>query len=168
MGDKKPCNSHNTTCPSNGHYQYNTNVVYDAKGKLVARYHKVRGGDCVKWSLLWEGYILCLGDRASFPYNTMFYCCSVTKSCPTLCNPTDCSLPGCLSLSLGICSNSCPLSRWCYLTISSSATLFSFSFQSFPASGPFPMIHLFTSDGKVLELQFQHQYFQCVFRVDFL
>ena len=26
-----------------------------------------------------------------------------------------------------VCSNSCPLSRWCYLTISSSATLFSFN-----------------------------------------
>ena len=95
MGDKKPCTSSHSKCPANGHYQYNTNVVYDKMGKLVARYHKVRGGKCVKWSLLWEGCILCLGDRASFPYNTIFYCCcSITKSCPTLCNPTDCSLPG--------------------------------------------------------------------------
>ena len=31
-----------------------------------------------------------------------------------------------------------PLSRWCYLTISFSAALFSFCLQSFPASGPFP------------------------------
>ena len=23
-----------------------------------------------------------------------FWCCSVAQSCPTLCNPTDCSLPG--------------------------------------------------------------------------
>ena len=32
----------------------------------------------------------------------------------------------------------CPLNWWCHLTISSSATLFSFCFQSFPASGSFP------------------------------
>ena len=38
------------------------------------------------------------------------------------------------SQSPGVCSNSCPLSRWCYLTISSSATLFSFCLQSLPAS----------------------------------
>ena len=36
------------------------------------------------------------------------------------------------SRSPRICSNSCPLSQWCYLTISSSATPFSFCLQSFP------------------------------------
>ena len=48
----------------------------------------------------------------------------------------------CPSLSPRACSNSCPLSRWCYLTISSSVTLF-FCLQSFPASGSFPMSQLF-------------------------
>ena len=38
----------------------------------------------------------------------------------------------CPSLSPRICSNSCPLSRWCYLTISFSTRLFSFCLQSFP------------------------------------
>ena len=42
------------------------------------------------------------------------------------------------SLSHGVCSGSCPLSWWCYLIISSSATLFFFCLQSFPASGSFP------------------------------
>ena len=32
----------------------------------------------------------------------------------------------CASLSPGVCSNPCPLSKWCYITIPSSATLFSF------------------------------------------
>ena len=40
----------------------------------------------------------------------------------------------CPSLSPGICSNSCPLSRWWYLTLSSSAAPFSFCRQSFPAT----------------------------------
>ena len=54
----------------------------------------------------------------------------------------------CPSLCPGVCSDSCPLSRWCHLTISSSATLFSFCLQSFPASGSFPMSQLFTSGGQ--------------------
>ena len=54
----------------------------------------------------------------------------------------------CPSPSPGVCSNSCPLSQWCYLTISSSVTLFSFCLQSFPASGSFPMSRLFTSGGQ--------------------
>ena len=56
-------------------------------------------------------------------------CCSVTKSCPTLCNG---NMPGFPVLCLGVCSNSCPLSQWCQPTISSSVSLF-FFLQSFPA-----------------------------------
>ena len=53
----------------------------------------------------------------------------------------------CLSLSPGVCSNSCPLSWWCYLIISSSVDSFSICPQSFPASGCFPMSQLFPSGG---------------------
>ena len=45
---------------------------------------------------------------------------------------TACQTPG-LSLSPRVCSESCSLSQWCCLTISSSATHFSLYFQSFPA-----------------------------------
>ena len=49
----------------------------------------------------------------------------------------------CPSLSPRVCSNLCPLSWRCYLTISSSAATFFFCLQSFPASGSFPMSLLF-------------------------
>ena len=39
----------------------------------------------------------------------------------------------CLSPSPGVCSNSCPLSRWCYLTISSSAICFLLLPSIFPS-----------------------------------
>ena len=45
-------------------------------------------------------------------------------------------------------ANSCPLTRWCHPTISSSVTLFSSCPQSFPASGAFPMSRLFASGGQ--------------------
>ena len=44
------------------------------------------------------------------------------------------------------CSNSCPLSRWCYPTISSS--VIPFCLQSSPASGSFQMSQFFTSGGQ--------------------
>ena len=53
----------------------------------------------------------------------------------------------CPSLSLGVCSNSCPPSQCCYLTISSSTVPF-FCLQSFPASGSFPMSQFFASGGQ--------------------
>ena len=54
----------------------------------------------------------------------------------------------CPSLSSRVCWNSSPLSWWCYLSISSSATLFSFCLQSFPASGSFPGSWLFALGGQ--------------------
>ena len=45
-------------------------------------------------------------------------------------------------------SNSCPSSRWCHPTISSSVVPFSSHFQSFPASGSSPMNQLFPSGGR--------------------
>ena len=73
-------------------------------------------------------------------------CCSVTKSCSTL-RPhglQQTRLP-CPSLSPGACSNSCPLSRWCHSTISSSVVPFFSCPQSFPASGSFPVSRLVAS-----------------------
>ena len=54
----------------------------------------------------------------------------------------------CPSVCPRVCSNSYPLSQWCHPTTSSSAALFSFCPQSFPASGSFPMSWLFSSDGQ--------------------
>ena len=67
-----------------------------------------------------------------------------------------------------VCSNSFSLSQWCCLTISSSAALFCFCPQSCPASGSFPMNRSSYQVAKVLELHFQHQPFQWIFRTDFL
>ena len=60
----------------------------------------------------------------------------------------------CPSLSPRVCSNSCPLSRWCHPTISSSTTLSSFCLQSFLASGSFPVSRLFTSCGQSIGFSF--------------
>ena len=76
--------------------------------------------------------------------------CSVAKSYLTLCDPMNSSTRPCPSLSPEVCSNSCPLSLWCYLTIISSAAPFCFCLQSFPASGYFPMSWLFASGGQYI------------------
>ena len=54
----------------------------------------------------------------------------------------------CPSPTPGACSNSCPLSRWCHSTISSSVISFSSFLQSFPASGSFPKSQFFASGGQ--------------------
>ena len=56
--------------------------------------------------------------------------------------------PPCPSPTLGARSNSCPLSRWCHPTISSTIFPFSSCLHSFPASGSFPMSQFFASDGQ--------------------
>ena len=76
-----------------------------------------------------------------------FFCCSVTRSCLSICDPHGLQhsrLPF-PSLSPGVCSNSCPLSWWCHPIISFSLTSFSFCPQSFPAAGSFSWV---TSGGQ--------------------
>ena len=71
---------------------------------------------------------------------------SVAQLCPTLCNPMD-TRPPCPSPTPGVYSNSCPLSRGCHPTISSSVVPFS-CLQSFPVSGSFPISQFFPSGGQ--------------------
>ena len=75
---------------------------------------------------------------------------SVPQSCPTLCDPMDCSMarPPCSSPTPGVYSNSCPLSRWCHPTISSFIIPFSSYLRSFPASGSFQMSQFFALGGQ--------------------
>ena len=56
--------------------------------------------------------------------------------------------PPCPSHTPRVYPNSCPLSQWCHLTISSSAFPFSYCPQSFPTSGSFQMSQLFASGGQ--------------------
>ena len=56
--------------------------------------------------------------------------------------------PPCPSPTPGVYPNSCPLSQWCHLTISSSVVPFSSCLQSFPTSGSFQMSQLFISGGQ--------------------
>ena len=92
-------------------------------------------------------------DLETFRTRTSFASCKYfavfgVKLCLTLCHPMDCSTPRssvfhCLPEFAQI-----PSSWWCYLTISSSATPFSFRLLSFPASGSFPRSQLFASGGQ--------------------
>ena len=56
--------------------------------------------------------------------------------------------PPCPSPTSRACSNSCPLSRRCHPTISSSVIPFSFCLQSFPASESFPVSQFFALGGQ--------------------
>ena len=66
-----------------------------------------------------------------------------------------------------VCSNSCPLSRWCHPTISSSVIPFS-CLLSFPASGSFPISQFFASGGQSIGVSTSSTLFRWIFRTDFL
>ena len=92
-----------------------------------------------------------LKEKLLYRYKILpIQCSSVVQSCPTLCNPMNCSTPGfpCLSPTPGVYSDSCLLSRWCHPTTSSSVIPFSSCLQSFPASGSFQMSQFYTSGGQ--------------------
>ena len=70
----------------------------------------------------------------------------------------------CPSPSLGICSNSCPLSRWFHPIISPSPPAFNLSQHQ----GLFQWVSSSHQVTKVLVFLLQHQSFQWIFKVDFL
>ena len=62
--------------------------------------------------------------------------------------------PPCPSPTPRVHPNPCPLSRWCHPAISSSVGPFSSCPQPFPASGSFPISHLFPSWPKYCSFSF--------------
>ena len=79
--------------------------------------------------------------------NTSQFSCSVVSDSLRPHGPQH-ARPLCLSPTPGVYLNSCPLSRWCHPTISSSVVPFSSCLQSFPASGSFPTSQFFASGGQ--------------------
>jgi len=75
---------------------------------------------------------------------------SSAQSCPTLCDPVDCSTPGLpVHHQLPELAHTyVHWNRWCHPTISSSLIPFSSHLQSFPASGSFPVSQFFASGGE--------------------
>ena len=98
-------------------------------------------------------------------------CYSVANSCLTLCHPINCSIPGfpVLHYLLELAQTH---AHWVGDAIHPSHPLlppFSSCPQSFPGPGSFPVKRCSSHQvAKVLELQFQHQSFQWIFRVDIL
>ena len=70
----------------------------------------------------------------------------------------------------GVCSNSCPSSRWSHPTISSSVVPFSSCLQSFPASGSFPTVRSSPMTGiagsQGWDVFISSKYYRAVFQVE--
>ena len=96
-------------------------------------------------------------SQGIYTFSSVRFSC---ESCPTLCNPMDCSTPG-LPVHHQLQETTQLLSTESVMlsSISSSAVPFSSQLQSFPASKSFQMSQFFASGPKVLELQLQHQSF---------
>ena len=84
-----------------------------------------------------------------------------------LCNPMD-ARPPCPSPTTRVYSNSCPLSRWCHPTISSSVVPFTSCIQSFPASGSSSVSQFFPSGGQSIGVSASTSVLPKIFRTDFL
>ena len=75
--------------------------------------------------------------------------------------------PPCLSPTPGVYPNSCPLSRWCHLTISSRVLPFSCPHLS-QHQGLFKWVNSSQQVAKLLEFQLQHPSYQWTSRTDLL
>ena len=102
--------------------------------------------------------------------STLYFCCSVAKLCPTLCDPVDYSKTGSPILHY-LPEFSQIHVHWVGDDIKSSHSLLSPSPPAFSLSqhqGLFQWVGSLHQVAEVLELQLQQQSFQWIFRVDFL
>ena len=96
---------------------------------------------------------------------------SVTRLCPTLCNPVDCSMP-----VFSVHHQLPKLAQTHVYRVSDaiqsshplSSSPFSSCLQFFSASGSFPMSQFFTSGGQSIGASISTSTFQLIFRTDFL
>ena len=94
----------------------------------------------------------------------------IAQSCPTLCDPMDCSTPG-LSVHHQLPEFTQTHVYWVRDAIQPSSPLSSPSLSTFNLSqhqGIFKWVNSSHMVAKVLEFQLQHQSFQWIFRTDFL
>ena len=95
---------------------------------------------------------------------------SVTQSCPTLCDPMDCSTPG-FPVHHQLLELTQTHVHWAGDAIQPSHPLLSPSHPAFNLShhqGLFQWVSFSHQVAKVYESQLQHQSFQWIFRTDFL
>ena len=95
----------------------------------------------------WKIYVFCEFFLISIRGCSVQFSCSVVSDSLRPREPLQHARLSCPSLTPRACSNSCPSSRWCHPTISSSVVPFS-CLQSFPASGSFPVSQFFASGGQ--------------------
>ena len=136
------------------------------------------------WSYIFIFLMVCCTSmnqvtHLRFDYQLFFCTCSalsvsqfssIAQSCLTLCNPMDCSMP-----SFTVLHHLLELAQahihWVGETIQSSDSLSSPSPPAFNLSqlqGLFQWVSSSHHVAKALELQLQHQFFQWIFRTDFL
>ena len=98
-----------------------------------------------------EGWSHWTGMEKESLHKFMWICCSITKSCSTLCGPMDCSTPGFPVLHYLLEFAQTHI-HWLGDAIQPSHPVvpFSSNLQSFPASGSFPMSWLFASGGQTI------------------
>ena len=100
----------------------------------------------------------------------IFLCRLVAQSCPTLCNPMDCSPPG-FAVLYHLLEFAQTHVRWVSDAIKPSCPLLSPSPPALNLSqhqGLFQRVSSLHQVAEILELQLQHQSFQQILRVDFL
>ena len=128
-------------------WQQDKQSLQDSEGQWPTQ-HLYPGTQAIKW----EGRTkLFLAPKATSIYHLRsVQFSSVAQSCPTLCDPMNCSTPG-LPVHhklLEFTQTHVHRSWWCHPAILSSVVPFSSCPQSLPASGSFPMSQLFSWVGQ--------------------